>query len=403
MCVCVCVCVFVLYTLSVNVISAYLGADSRMYRSADLPMIIRLISGCTESENHNSSHSHSLCHLVASCRDAAESQHPVMELLTTVGGSIITALMEMGFENAMIVSGLGVIQGIAVSLPAYELLQVLSLDCIQQLFRLMTGSAGEGVYQHVVSRLTPETLSKLWEVTGLLASRLAVCASAVAGMHVAGCNDTEHLMLEALPLPVADIIAIFGQVCDHLCTELAVITTDAQKDSSSLSVAIAFLRGAARWVLTVSEGDWGDGDLVQIDTYQGTSAESLQRQHTINQLLSERQERIRGTSGVQQRQLYNGVFNAALPFLMSRISTMTLHESDTQLLLLTEIFQLIVDYTECQFVNLPKNGVTTLYEVTLGAMMAFVKRQMAERPEGSERTYETPCVSAFLLWVYVVI
>lgn len=356
-------------------------------------MIIRQASGCTEAEsfdgNHNSSASqsnrHSVMKLVSSCVDADNSA-AVLALLNTVGGTVMTAVMEMGFENAMVLSGLELFKVLAVNLPAHELLQVLSLDCTQQLFRLMTGSAGEGMYQQVVARLTPETLSKLWEVTGLLASRLAVCASAVAARPVPGYNDFDQHMLQALSLPVEAVVAIFGQVCDHLCSELAGITTDAQSDSTSLLVAIAFLRGAARWVLTVCEGDWRDGDLVQIDTYQGIGeGVDLQRQHTINQLLSQRQERIRATSLAQQRQLYSGVFNAALPFVLSRISTMSSHEADTQLLLLTEIFQLIVDYTECQFVNLPSGGVTMLYEVTLGAMVAFVKRQMTESPGGVER------------------
>lgn len=387
-CVCVCLCVFLCVSLY---LSTYLGADVRMYRSVVLPTVIRVACGCTESystsnPNSSSSSRQSVIDLVLSCRDPGDLQHPVLELLQSVGGAVVSGLMEMGGENAMVASGLEWIKGLAINLPAYELLQVLSLDCILQLFRLMTGSAGEDMYRHVVSRLTPETVSKLWEASGLLASRMAVCASAAAAVHVPGCNDRDQHTLESLPLAVSDVVAIFGQICDHLCKELAEFTTDTQSDSSELLVAIANLRGAARWVLSVSEGDWGDDDLVQIDTFQhGGNGVDLQRQHTINQLLTERQERILATSVAQQRQLYSGVFNSALPFLLSRISVMSLYEADTQLVLLTEVFQLIVDYTECQFVNLPKNGVTTLYEVTLSAMVTFVKRQMTVRPEALER------------------
>jgi hypothetical protein len=358
-----------------------------MYRSTDLPLIIRLASGCVEEEQEGSSSgsSYSITRLVASCLDPADSPHVVMALLDTVGQSALTALMEMGSENAMIVAGLELIKSLAVSLPANELLQVLSLKCIQQLCRLMTGSGGEGVYSGVASRLPPATVSVLWEATGLLASRLAVCASAVAATHVPGCNDGDYRMLQALPLSVEEVVAVFHQVCDHLCTELATITTESQSDSSGLLVAVAFLRGAARWVLTIMEGDWKDSALVQIDTYQQSGGADLQRQQVMNHLVTERQERIRVTLSAQKRHLYSGVFNSALPFLMSRISTMSSHESDTQLQLLNDLFQLIIDYTECQFVNLPKNGVTTLYEITLSAMVTFVKRQMAERPEGTER------------------
>jgi hypothetical protein len=366
----------------------YLGADSRMYRSLDLPMIIRLVSGCMEPDHSRNNISHTISLLVTSCIDPTDSSRSLKERINTVGQCVVTTLTEMGNENSMILAGLNFVKGLAVSLPTYELLQALSLDFVQQMFHIMTGGGGDGIYSSIVSRLTPDTLSKLWEATGLFASRLGVCASGVAATHVQGCNDFDNLMFQLLSLSVDDIIAIFGQVCDHLCAELANITDSSRNDPSVLTVAIAFLRGAARWVLTVSEDDWMDSDLAQIDTYQeNTTGIDLNRQHMVNQLITERRERIKSTSSAQHRKLYSGVFNTALPFVMSKICSLSTHESDVQLQLLHEVFGLIVDYTECQFVNLPSCEVVTLYEFTLTSMVTFANRQMAVQPTGREREY----------------
>ena len=381
----------------------YLGANSRMYRSNEIPSLIRLSSGCTEHSNITCRLGQSVLDLVNSALalDTVGSSFSVVELLDTWIQCLLVALLEMGNENSMLTSGLALLRNVVIHLPPHELLQMLSLDCVSLFFQLMTGNDVEGVYGVVASRLCLENMSKLWEAAGLLASRVAICASAVAGTHISGLNDFDHFMFQALTLSMDEVVSIFSGVCDHLCTELASITTESRNDSSGFFLVIACLRGAARWVLNVSEDDWRDGDLLQIDTYRN-DPDGIQQQHMINQLLLERRERIKETSQNHQNRLYIGIFNSALPFLMSGISTLTIHESETQLELLNDTFRLIIDYVEFQFANLPRKCVMTLFDMTLQAMVTFSQKQSAER-NGTRKSFGGHCffIEGFAALTYV--